>query len=120
MKSSPSASQDELTEQESDREFWVQLKITVFTVSAGMVGVCLTTIGLIQVIKNLSRFTTVCDTLLVLDALLFLISAISSYFALRLHFRWKWKVFMRVAELAISIGMALMVLICAILVRALA
>jgi hypothetical protein len=120
MKSSPSASQDEMTEQENDREFWVQLKITIFTVSAGMVGVCLTTIGLIQVLKNLSRFSTVCDTLLVLDALLFLISAIFSFFAFRLHFRWKWKVFMRVAELSIIIGMTLMVLICAILVRVLA
>src|SRR5436189_6057255 len=57
--------------------------IHIFTVSSAMVGVCLTVIGLIRVVITLGRADTVADDLLVGDALLFLISCLLSYWALR-------------------------------------
>lgn len=57
--------------------------IHIFTVSAGMVGVCLTVIGLFRVITDLKSISSIGDDLLALDALAFLISCVLSYIALR-------------------------------------
>ena len=57
--------------------------ILIFTVSSAMVGVCLTVIGLIRVVITLGRADTLADDLLAGDALLFLISCLLSYWALR-------------------------------------
>jgi hypothetical protein len=48
-----------------------------------MVGVCLTVIGLIRVVITLGRADTLADDFLAGDALLFLISCLLSYWALR-------------------------------------
>ena len=48
-----------------------------------MVGVCLTVIGLIRVVITLGTADTLADDLLAADALLFLISCLLSYWALR-------------------------------------
>src|SRR4030095_6905793 len=57
--------------------------IHIFTVSSAMVGVCLTGIGLIRVVITLGRADTLADDLLAGDALLFLLSCLLSYWALR-------------------------------------
>src|SRR5919109_1180812 len=57
--------------------------IHIFTVSSAMVGVCLTVIGLIRVVITLGSVDTLADDLLAADALLFLISCLLSYWALR-------------------------------------
>jgi hypothetical protein len=57
--------------------------IHIFTVSSAMVGVCLTVIGLIRVVITLGSADTLADDLLSADALLFLISCLLSYWALR-------------------------------------
>jgi hypothetical protein len=57
--------------------------IHIFTVSSAMVGVCLTVIGLIRVVITLGKADTLADDLLAGDALLFLISCLLSYSALR-------------------------------------
>ena len=59
------------------------ISVHVFTVSAAMVGVCLTVIGLIRVVLTLHAVNTVADDLLGLDALLFLAACLLSYAALR-------------------------------------
>ena len=48
-----------------------------------MVGVCLTVIGLIRVVITLGKADTIADDLLALDAMLFLLSCLLSYSALR-------------------------------------
>ena len=48
-----------------------------------MVGVCLTVIGLIRVVITLGTADTLADDFLAADALLFLISCLLSYWALR-------------------------------------
>src|SRR5437867_10564310 len=56
--------------------------IHFFTVSSAMVGVCLTVIGLIRVVITLGKADTLADDFLALDALLFLIACLVSYWAL--------------------------------------
>ena len=94
--------------------------LTVFSVSAAMVGVCLTAIGLIKAIENLSDFTTRCDDiLLVADAVIFLTAGMCSFRALRLRFHGRWRLYSRAADVAIVLGMTLMVAACAVLTSAL-
>lgn len=57
--------------------------IHLFTVSAAMVGVCLTVIGLIRVVITLGKIDTIADDLLAMDCLFFLVSCLLSYAALR-------------------------------------
>ena len=59
------------------------LCIHTFSVSAAMVGVCLTVIGLIRIVITLQKVNTLADDLLAADAVLFLGSCILSYWALR-------------------------------------
>ena len=59
--------------------------IHLFTVSAAMVGVCLTVIGLIRVVISLRNMGTLADDLLSVDALFFLCSCLCAYWALRMR-----------------------------------
>ncbi len=59
------------------------LCIHIFTVSAAMVGVCLTVIGLIRIVITIREKDTIADDLLSADSLMFLISCTLSYWALR-------------------------------------
>jgi hypothetical protein len=52
-------------------------------IAAAMVGVCLTGIGLLHVVSAVKRRGNLGDDLLSIDALLFLLATLSSYFALR-------------------------------------
>jgi hypothetical protein len=90
--------------------------LTVFSVSAAMVGVCLTAIGLIKAVENLSDFTTRCDDiLLVADAVIFLTAGMCSFRALRLRFTGRWRMYSRAADVAIVLGMTIVVAACAVL-----
>lgn len=68
-----------------DSEIYLEENICthIFTVSAAMVGVCLTVIGLIRVIISIRSVDTLADDLLAIDALMFLTSCILSYWAMR-------------------------------------
>jgi hypothetical protein len=89
--------------------------VTVFSVSAGMVGVCLTAISLIVAVQNLSRFETMCDALLVADTMIFIVAATVSFVALRVHQRRNWRRWRVVAELAMLTGLVVMGAVCALL-----
>src|SRR5262245_58162325 len=59
------------------------LCIHIFAVSAAMVGVCLTVIGLIRIVITIQKIDTIADDLLAADALLYLTACFLSYWALR-------------------------------------
>ena len=103
----------ELTPEQREHAFWMQ--ITMFSVSTALVGVCLTTISMIVVVENLSGYSTLCDALLAVDALLFLFAALCSFISFRLQFRWRWRAFLVAAEIALLCGLSFMVVVCAIL-----
>ena len=59
------------------------VSIHIFTVSSAMVGACLSVIGLIRVVITLRKCDTIADDLLAMDAVLFLLATLLSYWALR-------------------------------------
>lgn len=87
---------------------------TVFSVSSGMVGVCLTGIGLVKVVNQSASLDTLCDELIVLDAVLFSLAALMSYRALyglplgRSRFSDRW------VDRLFFVSLCLMVLICGV------
>jgi len=89
--------------------------IHIFTVSSAMVGVCLTVIGLIRVVITLGRADTLADDLLAGDALLFLISCMLSYWALRSRGLRRMHRLEKIADGIFIVAMIGMVIICAVI-----
>ncbi|HEY3663048.1 MAG TPA: hypothetical protein VGL24_07840 [Chthoniobacterales bacterium] len=94
--------------------------IHIFTVSAGMVGVCLTVIGLLRVVITLRRADTFADNLLAIDAFLFLISCLASYWTLRTRTNKRMYLLERFADLVFICALLLMVAVCAFVAFAMA
>ena len=89
--------------------------IHIFTVSSAMVGVCLTVIGLIRVVITLGRADTLADDLLAGDSLLFLISCLLSYWALRSRGLRRMHRLEKIADGIFIVAMIGMVIICAVI-----
>ena len=91
------------------------ISIHIFTVSSAMVGVCLTVIGLIRVVITLGRADTLADDLLAGDALLFLISCLLSYWALRTRSLRRMHRLEKIADGIFILAMIGMVIVCALI-----
>ena len=89
--------------------------IHIFTVSSAMVGVCLTVIGLIRVVITLGTVDTLADDFLAADALLFLISCLLSYWALRSRGLRRMHRIEKIADAIFIIAMIGMVVVCALI-----
>ena len=89
--------------------------IHIFTVSSAMVGVCLTVIGLIRVVITLGSADTLADDLLAGDALLFLISCLLSYWALRSRSLRRMHRLEKIADGIFILAMIGMVIVCALI-----
>src|SRR5215471_16096752 len=98
----------------SDTHLVQDISIHIFTVSSAMVGVCLTVIGLIRVVITLGRADTLADDFLAADALLFLLSCLLSYWALRSQSIRRMHRLEKVADAIFIIAMIGMVIICAL------
>lgn len=87
------------------------ISIHIFSVSAAMVGVCLTVIGIFQIgrLKNIGSFS---DNLLAIDAIAFLFSCILSYIALRTRTQKRRYHIERIADLIFIGGLCLMAIVC--------
>src|SRR5437773_4114314 len=89
--------------------------IHIFTVSSAMVGVCLTVIGLIRVVISLGTADTLADDFLAADALLFLVSCMLSYWALRSRGLRRMHRLERIADGIFIVAMVGMVVVCALI-----
>ena len=85
------------------------IAIHIFSVSATMVGVCLTVIGIINFISNRQTFV---DEITAVDALIFLISCVLSYFAIRTKDNKRRFLLEKRVDVVFLAGILLMVLIC--------
>jgi hypothetical protein len=94
--------------------------IHIFTVSAAMVGVCLTVIGLLRVVIAVRRVDTIADDLLAADAVLFLTSCLLSYWTLRRRSHRRMPAAERVADAVFIAALLLMVAICGFVTYAIA
>ena len=102
-------------QENQDQRLEQDISIHIFTVSSAMVGVCLTVIGLIRVVITLGTADTLADDCLAMNALLFLISCLLSYWALRSR---GWRRMHRLERLADGIfifAMIGMVVVCTLI-----
>ncbi len=114
---------DEITPEKSRRslgplrgELEPDVSVHVFTVSAAMVGVCLTVIGIIKVSLTLNAgYSTLADDLLALDAFCFLGACMLSYGSLRSPSRKRTKRLERLADCLFLAGLFTMCTICALI-----
>jgi len=102
-------------DRDSDTHLEQDISIHIFTVSSAMVGVCLTVIGLIRVVITLGRADTLADDFLAGDALLFLLSCLLSYWALRSRSIRRMHRLEKLADAIFIIAMIGMVIICALI-----
>ena len=75
-----------------------ELSVHILSVSAALVGVCLTVVGLLQVVDRLRDSNTPLDNVLAVDAVLFLISGILAYGSLRSRSRGRRRHLERLAD----------------------
>ncbi len=109
MKGETNGQRDPNTHLEQD------LCIHIFTVSSAMVGVCLTVIGLIRVVITLGNADTLADDFLAADSVLFLVSCLLSYWALRSRSLRRMHRLEKIADGIFIIAMIGMVIICAVI-----
>ncbi|HZZ26948.1 MAG TPA: hypothetical protein VFE46_02980 [Pirellulales bacterium] len=96
------------------------LCVHTFAVSAAMVGVCLTVIGLIRIVITLQKVNTLADDLLAFDALIFMASCLLSYWALRNRKIRRRLQTERLADLLFLAAMMLMTGVCLFITYAIA
>jgi uncharacterized membrane protein YidH (DUF202 family) len=92
------------------------ISIHIFSVSAAMVGVCLTVLGLFTISKTLSKIETFGDELISIDAVLFLISCLLSYTALKTKIKKRRYNLEKISDFFFLIALSLIVVICILLV----
>ncbi len=93
------------------------ISIHIFSVSAALVGVCLTVVGLFSISNTLKKIETLGDELITLNAVLFLISCLMSYMALRTKFRKRRYTLEKIADGFFLLGLSLMAIACILIVR---
>jgi Ca2+/H+ antiporter len=91
----------------------------IFAVSAGLVGVCLTVIGLIRIVQELQDFNSIAGELLAGDALVFLVACTLAYLTLRSQEGTRRRSLERGADACFLIGLAVMVAVCGVVAYAL-
>ena len=109
-----------MSEQKSPVPLEEDICIHIFTVSAAMVGVCLTVIGILRVVIVTRKIDTIADDLLSVDAVLFLISCVVSYWALRTRSRRRMHRVERVADVLFLTALLFMAIICGFVTYAIA
>jgi len=96
-----------------DAEIEEDVSVHVFSVSAGLVGVCLTVIGIIRIGINVrSGYNTVADELLAADSICFMAACLLAYSSLRTSGAERGKRFEAYADRLFVIGMATMCIAC--------
>ncbi|MEI8011649.1 MAG: hypothetical protein WCI27_04105 [Candidatus Omnitrophota bacterium] len=88
----------------------------IFSVSAAMVGVCLTVIGIINLISTYKKNITLADDLTAVNALVFLCSCATSYFSMRVKDGRRRYILERVSDIVFLTGLGMVAFICIFIV----
>jgi multisubunit Na+/H+ antiporter MnhF subunit len=86
--------------------------VHIFTVSAAMIGACLTVVGFFRALGRAAQESTIGDNLVAIDALVFLAACVLSYFAIRTRRHRRRYTIERLADLLFLCALAFMALIC--------
>ncbi|MBB3228097.1 hypothetical protein FHW69_002732 [Luteibacter sp. Sphag1AF] len=84
----------------------------ICTISAAMVGVCLTGIGLLRVVISYTRTDTIADDLLSFDAIFFLVATLAAYMAMRVDSDVRLHRLERIADVAFILAMIMLTGVC--------
>jgi hypothetical protein len=113
--SGPSTSAPATThDPEFDERFYTH-QLTVLSVSSGMVGVCLTAIGLIGIRKSIAGMESIVDDILSVGSLLFMVTALFSFFAMRTRLSKAWRGIERAIDVVFCLGLVVVVVATAML-----
>jgi hypothetical protein len=99
---------------EFDERFYTH-QLTVLSVSSGMVGVCLTAIGLIGIRKSIAGMESIVDDILSVGSLLFMVTALFSFFAMRTRLSKAWRGIERAIDVVFCLGLVVVVVATAML-----
>jgi hypothetical protein len=100
-----------MTEKSSDEDDRVYAHLlTILSVSAAMVGVCLTAIGLVSVIEALNKVEVLVDDLLAVGTMLFSLVTLLSFLGIRTRIRRTWSKYMVLLDVLFCLGIFAMVL----------
>jgi hypothetical protein len=84
--------------------------LTLMSVSAAMVGVCLTAVGLVNVIESISKWEGWVDDLLAVGSLVFSVVTLMSFLGIRTRIRDTWPRYVLLLDFLFCIGIILMVM----------
>ena len=90
----------------------------IFSASATLIGVCVTVVGVIRVLGPLTQLSTIADDLLAVDSVLYLLTCLVAYHALRSPDRVHRARIERMADFLFLLALGLMVVTCAMIVYA--
>jgi len=93
------------------------IAIHVFSVSAAMVGVCLTVIGIINIVTSVKKIETLADEIVALDAIIFITSCVLSYIAMKIKEKSRRILLEKIVDIIFLSGLALIVGICIFIAR---
>jgi hypothetical protein len=91
-----------------------ELNVHIFSVSAELVGLCLTVIGLFRVVVQLKAIDSIADNLLAVDAMAFLCACVFAYASLRSRAVRRRRTLERVADVCFGVALVLMTAVCAL------
>jgi hypothetical protein len=98
-----------MAEQSPDDDRVYSHLLTLLSVSAAMVGVCLTAIGLVSVIEALNKVQHVVDEILAVGTIVFSIVTLLSFLGIRTRIRRTWPSYMLMLDIVFCIGIAAIV-----------
>jgi hypothetical protein len=90
--------------------------LNIISVAAGMLGVCLTAIGLIGVIKATSSIETLCDELLAINSFMYLGVAVIAFVALRSPLRKRLIGITKIVDILFCLALIVTAAACGLLV----
>jgi hypothetical protein len=90
----------------------------VFSISAGMVGVCLTGIGLLRVLIAQTKVATIGDDLIAIDALVFMVCCLLSFWSFKMPQGTRQRALRWVIDFLFLSALVLMVAVCGVIAYA--
>src|SRR5215208_4894312 len=97
---------------EFDSQTERELNVHIFSVSAQLVGLCLTVIGLFRIIAQLKPIDSIADNVLSVDAMLFLAACMFAYASLRSRTTHRRRRLERIADAYFGTALVVMTAVC--------
>ncbi|MGH8596111.1 MAG: hypothetical protein ACREXT_05585 [Gammaproteobacteria bacterium] len=96
------------------------ITLHVFAISAAMVGVCLTAIGILRLLTGQSRIQTIGDEMLAADAVLFVLCCFLSFWSFKTSYDRTRRIVRVIVDSLFMLALSIMVMVCAIIAYAIA